>query len=246
MKISFVIPAYNEEHYIGPCLDSIRRELASGKYEAEIIVVNNASTDRTREIASAVPGVTVVDEPRKGLVRARQAGFLASSGDLIANVDADARLTPGWIDTVFDEFNRDPDLAALSGPLLYFDMPFFGRILVRIFYGVGYAINLVIQRVLKVGAMIQGGNFVLRRSVLDAIGGFDTTIDFYGEDTDIARRASRQGRVKWTYRLPIYSSARRLMGEGILRVGTRYALNYFWVNLLGRPLTKTSTDVRPK
>ena len=245
MKISFVIPAFNEERYLGDCLESIRRELAAGSYDAEIIVVDNASTDRTREIALAVSGVRVVDEPTKGLVRARQAGFLASAGDLIANIDADTRLTPGWIGTVYSEFRRDEKLAALSGPFIYYDMSPFGRVLVRGFYSLGYLMYLFVHHVLHIGAMIQGGNFILRRSVLEAIGGFDTTIEFYGEDTDVARRVSRVGRVKWTFRLPIYSSARRLIGEGLVRVGLRYALNYFWVTFRGRPLTRSHTDVRP-
>lgn len=244
MKISFVIPAYNEEDYIGLCLQSVMRELAASGCDAEVIVVNNASIDRTRERALAVPGVRVVDEPRKGLVRARQAGYLAATGDLIANIDADTRLPPGWIELVLEEFGRNPSLAALSGPLIYFDMSGLGRAMVRVFYGFGYLAYLVLHYVIRKGAMIQGGNFVVRRSALEAIGGYDTTIEFYGEDTDIARRVSRVGRVKWTFRLPIYSSARRLKGEGILRVGLRYALNFFWVAVLGRPKTKTHTDIR--
>ena len=82
MKISFVVPAYNEEGYIAHCLRSILKETAGSKCNIEIIVVNNAGTDRTSEIAGSFPGVRVVDEYRKGIVRARQAGFLASIRDL--------------------------------------------------------------------------------------------------------------------------------------------------------------------
>lgn len=117
MKLSFVIPAYNEEAMIHGCLASIVGELAKGSYNAEVLVVNNSSTDRTKEIALSFPHVTVVDEMRKGLVFARRAGFLASSGDIIANVDADTRLTKGWVDTVMREFTKDEKLVALSGPL---------------------------------------------------------------------------------------------------------------------------------
>ena len=74
----------------------------------EIIVVNNASSDRTREVALGYPGVRVVDEPQKGLTFARQAGFAASTGELIANVDSDSRLTPGWVQTVLKEFAPSP------------------------------------------------------------------------------------------------------------------------------------------
>ena len=246
MKISFVVPAFNEEDRVVPCLRSIMANLAAGTYDAEVILVNNASTDRTRERAASVAGVKIVDEPHKGLVRARDAGFRASAGELIANVDADTILPAGWIDTVLDAFQGDDQLVALSGPLVYTDLPAFQRGLVRVYYVLGYVAHLLMQYVFHVGAMIQGGNFVLRRSALEAIGGYDTSIDFYGEDTDIARRLSKAGRVKWTFRLPIQSSGRRLASEGIVRVGTRYALNFLSVIFLGRPWTKEYTDIRSK
>ena len=56
MKISFVIPAHNEEKLIGKCLESVKRELANGSYDSEVIVVNNASTDGTREAALKFKG----------------------------------------------------------------------------------------------------------------------------------------------------------------------------------------------
>jgi len=246
MKISFVIPAYNEEKIIAKCLKSIKRALSEGSYDAEIIVVNNASTDRTKEVASSIPDVRVVDEPHKGLTRARQAGFLASSGDIIANVDADTMLTPEWLPTAMKEFSKNPKLVALSGPFIYYDLSPFMRVLVKIFYAFDYALHHIHQHVLHVGASIQGGNFVVRRTALEAIGGFDTSIEFYGEDTDIAKRMSKVGLVKWTFRLPILASGRRLKHEGYVRMGTRYAINRFWTTYKGVPFTKEYTDIRPK
>ena len=99
MKISFVVPAYNEQALLTRSLTAIRDEIQRAGQElgkdAEIIVVNNASTDRTREVALSIPGVTVVDEPRKGLVQARWCGFEHSTGELIANIDADTIVPPG-------------------------------------------------------------------------------------------------------------------------------------------------------
>jgi glycosyltransferase involved in cell wall biosynthesis len=98
MKISFVVPAYNEQALLARSLNAIRDEILRAGQElgkdAEIIVVNNASTDRTREVALSIPGVTVVDEPRKGLVQARWCGFEHSTGELIANIDADTIIPP--------------------------------------------------------------------------------------------------------------------------------------------------------
>ena len=92
--------------------------------------------------------------------------------------------------------------------------------------------------------MLQGGNFVLRKSALDKVGGFNTSIDFYGEDTDIACRMCEVGDVKFSFSFPIYSSGRRLAKEGIFTTGCRYAVNYLWTICFHRPFTETSTDIR--
>ena len=246
MKISFVIPAYNEERRLPQCLESVARELARTPCEAEVIVVNNASTDHTGEIARGYPFVRVVDEPAKGLVRARHAGFVASTGDIVANIDADTMLPEGWLQTVFDEFKRDDNLAALSGPYIYYDLSLLKRALTRIFYYGGYLSHLINHHILHSGAMLQGGNFIVRRAHLERAGGFDTSIEFYGEDTDVARRISRVGKVKWTFKLPMYTSGRRLAKEGVLMTGWRYAVNYFYTLLRGKPLTDTYTDIRDR
>src|SRR5665213_776548 len=105
MKLSFVIPAFNEEHYLGKTLESVTKAIAGRWEEFEIIVVNNASTDSTVQVALAFPHVKLVNEPRKGLSQARQSGFEASTGKLIANVDADCLVPAGWIDTVLKTFD---------------------------------------------------------------------------------------------------------------------------------------------
>jgi cellulose synthase/poly-beta-1,6-N-acetylglucosamine synthase-like glycosyltransferase len=245
MQISFVIPAFNEAANIGSCLESIFRELATTRCSFEVVVVDNASTDDTAKVAEGYPGVRVIREPRKGITFARQAGFAASHGDLVANIDADTLLTPGWLGTVEREFARDPALVCLSGPQRYRDVSGWVRAATRLFYAMAFLAYLVARFVLRAGSMVQGGNFVCRRSALESIGGFDTSIQFYGEDTDIARRLHRVGRVKFTFSLPIFASGRRLAGEGVCATGIRYAVNYLWVTASGRPFTRSSRDLRP-
>ncbi|OGH72245.1 MAG: glycosyl transferase family 2 [Candidatus Magasanikbacteria bacterium RIFCSPLOWO2_01_FULL_43_20b] len=242
--ISFIIPAHNEEANIGRCLESVLKEIKNNFYEAEIIVVNNASTDKTKEIALSFPRVKVVDENKKGIVFARQAGFLASKGDLIANIDADNIMPGGWLKKVFTEFAGNPNLAALSGPCVFYDLPRWTKIQTKIFYGLGYLIYIFNEIFFKKGAMLQGGNFIVRRTALEKIGGFDTSISFYGEDTDIARRIRAVGPVKFTFSLPILSSGRRLAKEGAFITGYRYALNFFWILVFKRPFTKEYKDIR--
>jgi len=250
MRLSFVVPAYNEEAYLPACLESILSQTSSlPAGSVEIIVVNNASTDRTREVALSFPGVTVVDEPRKGLTFARQAGFAASTGELIANVDSDSRLTPGWVEQVLSTFavpaapGKRP-LVALSGPVLYYDLNARQRLFVHVFYMIGWMTYAMNRYVLRVGSMVQGGNFVTTRAGLEAIGGFNTAISFYGEDTDIARRLNQVGEVRFTFSLRMFSSARRLKNEGMLTMAARYSINYLWTTFFKRPFTEVYVDVR--
>ncbi len=203
MKLSVVIPAYNEEKFIGECLNSILHEIRGKNYDLEIIAVNNASTDRTREIILSFPEVKLVDEPNKGLVKARRAGFMASRGELVANIDADTRMTAGWFDKVFEEFAKNPKLVALSGPHIFYDLSKKARVGVQLFYYLGFISYLINRYVFKVGGMLQGGNFVVKRTALEQIGGFNPEFDIWGEDTDLARRLIKAGEVKFTFDLTI-------------------------------------------
>jgi glycosyltransferase involved in cell wall biosynthesis len=242
--LSFVVPAYNEENYLPACLESILAQTRGREHLVEIVVVNNASTDRTSEVALRYPGVKVVDEPRKGLTFARQAGFLNTTGALIANVDADSRLTPGWIDRVLKAFENDSQLVTFSGPYIYYDLTPMQKIGVRGFYLIAWATYVINRYVLRVGSMVQGGNFVVRREALERIGGFNLSISFYGEDTDIARRMSAVGDVLFTHDLKMYSSARRLKKEGLFLMAARYTINYIWTTFFKRPFSQEHIDIR--
>jgi glycosyltransferase involved in cell wall biosynthesis len=244
MMISIVIPAYNEENFIGPCLKSVLREARCYGDEAEVLVINNASTDRTREVACGYPGVRVIDEPCKGLSRARHRGYLESRGDLVVNVDADCLMPRGYLSRVVRSFELDRRLALLTGPFLYHDLPQVAQVVTILFYLFQFVPNTIGQRILGLGAVAQGGNFTARRSALQKVGGYDTSLTFYGEDTDIAIRLSRVGLVRFSFTVLMKTSGRRLRKEGVLRAGTLYTLNIIFMILKGRPLTRTHHDVR--
>jgi cellulose synthase/poly-beta-1,6-N-acetylglucosamine synthase-like glycosyltransferase len=165
-------------------------------------------------------------------------------GALIANVDADTIMPTGWLTKVHHEFTAHSDLVALSGPFIYYDLPLFHRAVVKTFYVFGYISHLIFRNILHTGAMLQGGNYVLRRDALEKINGYDTSISFYGEDTDIARRISKVGKVKWTFQLPMYTSGRRMQEEGIFRTGATYAINFIWETIFKKPFSTHYTDFR--
>ncbi|MDE1966094.1 MAG: glycosyltransferase family 2 protein, partial [Patescibacteria group bacterium] len=121
MEISLVIPAYNEEKWVGQALASVFKN-APHRFK-EIIVVDNASTDRTADIARGFPGVSVVREDNKGTSFARLRGALATTSEVIAFMDADERMRPGWYEMIARSFTKDPNLAVLSGPYHYYGIP---------------------------------------------------------------------------------------------------------------------------
>jgi glycosyltransferase involved in cell wall biosynthesis len=242
--VSFVVPAYNEEALIGSCLTAIIAETSRTRCRAEIIVVNNRSTDDTRTIASSYLDVRVVDEPVKGLVQARRAGCLEAKGKLIANIDADTILPEGWLSTALAEFARRPNLVALSGPYIHYDLPKWARFAAGGFYRGAYIAHLLSRFLSGRGSVMQGGNFIVSRSALDAAGGFNSDFQFWGEDAELARRLNKVGVVKFTRALCALSSGRRLVGEGVFTVLLRYSVNYFWTHLFKHPWSSAWLDVR--
>jgi glycosyltransferase involved in cell wall biosynthesis len=211
----------------------------------EILVVDNASTDATRAVALQVPGVRVVDEPRKGLVLAREAGRLAAAGDLLVYLDADCRAPLTWLARIERRFVRDPRLIALSGPYRFHDWDWWGRTLVRAYdYTLAPATQLLVKYVLRIGTIFYGGNFAVRREALARIGGFDVSIEFHGEDTNLGRRLFEVGRVSLAYDCYLYTSARRYIAMGKGAVFRLYVRNFTSELLHHRPKDRTHLDVR--
>jgi glycosyltransferase involved in cell wall biosynthesis len=243
LTLSVVVCAYNEEGYLAACLHSL---LAQSRVPDEVIVVDNASTDRTRQVAASVPEARVVVEPAKGLTRAREAGRLAARGDVILYLDADCRAPLQWVARVEQRFLRDPALLAVSGPYRFYDWDLWGRLLIRGYdFVVAPATQVLARDVLRMGTVFYGGNFAVRREALARIGGFDTSIAFHGEDTNLGRRLAAIGRVRLAYDCWLHTSARRYKAMGRGAVFRLYIRNFTSEVLRHRPHDDSYIDVRP-
>jgi len=234
--VSLVIPAYNEEKYIGRCLESV---FASGAKFLDIVVVDNASTDKTKEIAESYQNVCVVSEERAGVMFARQKGVDETTGDIIAFIDADTEMLPGWYEQIVNHFSKDLILATLSGPYIYKNISRLENILILFFY---YFILLPVYYILGYTAIF--GNFVIRRSVLQKMGGLDTSILFYGDDTDTVSRAHKFGKTIFSMDFKIKTSPRRFAQEGIVFTASKYMLNFVYIFIFKRPYSKKQTILR--
>src|SRR5919106_4898644 len=107
LTISVIVCAHNEARYLPACLHSL---LSQTRVPDEILVVNNASTDATRAVACEISRVRVVDEPRKGLVIARETGRQFTTGDVLVYLDADCRAPLTWLARIEARLTADPAL----------------------------------------------------------------------------------------------------------------------------------------
>ena len=242
LSISVIVCAHNEARYLPACLHSL---LAQTRRPDDILVVNNASTDETRAVALQIPHVRVVDEPRKGLVIARETGRLASTGDVLVYLDADCRAPLTWLERIEARFAADAALLALSGPYRYYDWDWWGRLLIRAYdFTLAPATQVLVKYLLRIGTVFYGGNFAVRREALERIGGFDTSIEFHGEDTNLGRRLFAVGKVGLFHDCFLHTSARRYVAMGKGTVIRLYVRNFTSELLHHRPKDATHLDVR--
>ena len=242
LTISVIVCAHNEAQYLPACLYSV---LGQTRPPDEVLVIDNASEDSTREIAARVPGVRVVPEPRKGLVKARETARRQATGSILVYLDADCRAPLTWLEAIERRFERDPALIALSAPYRFYDWDWVGRGLIRAYdLTVAPATQLLVKHVLRLGTIFYGGNFAVRREALAAIGGFDTSIEFHGEDTNLGRRLFRVGKVGLYQDCWLYTSARRYVALGKGTVIRLYVRNFVSELLHHRPKDATHIDVR--
>ncbi len=226
MLISVVIPALNEEEYIGQCLSS----LCAQSYPAElyeIIVADNASTDRTAEISRGF-GVKVVHEPQRGVGWTRHRGAQEARGEIIAGTDADTIAPPTWLQQIARAFRSDETLGAVTGRILVHDGNSFERWAARYVCNWGTRLSYTLGR-----GMIMGNNFAVRTRDYWRVGGFNTSL-LSAEDIDLGIRLSAVSKTIFDPNMVMYVSARRTR-EGYVNVFRRTSQDYVRVVLLGIP-----------
>ncbi len=227
MKFSIIIPAFNEELYIGSSIHALKKQTVP-REQYEIVVVNNNSSDRTNEIAKHSGADKVINEPNQGTNLARNRGFVESSGEIVAFLDADSIPPPNWLQKI-DFFLSRPSIAAVSGPC---DYGFDGKIknkMSRLYtHQIFPSLDKNLEKIFKLKAgAIMGGNIAVRRQTIEKIGGLPP-LTFDGDDAAIAILISRRvGKVLFTPELEVKSSPRRFNKNGLVRTTARYAKNYF-------------------
>jgi glycosyltransferase involved in cell wall biosynthesis len=205
IKVSVVIPAFNEEKLIGRCLKSLEKQtMKRGDYE--IIVVDNNSTDKTAQIAKKYAD-KVVKEKRKGILFARQKGCDEAQAEIILRTDADGYVPKDWIKKGYNYLTKNKKTVAVSG--FYFpdnkDM-----ILTEISKMVIEYKDLIWKTIDKAG-WLTGSCSGFKKTAFKKIKGFDLKADPVIEDQQgIAHRLRKIGKVDFCKNWWVWYSPRRI------------------------------------
>jgi len=233
--ISVVIAAHDEEQTLPRCLASLAACDRPGI--VEVIVVDNASTDRTAEVASQL-GARVVPCATPGAVHAKAAGVAAARAPIVAVLDADSTCPPDWLQKIARTFVLFPDLVGLSGPARYRNPRRWVRAVMWLWYGWWK----LWARVFGNALYAVGTNVAFRRQAYEKAGGFDRNILVGGDEVGFFNKLRRVGRTRYTDDLWVETDSRRTE-LGFWRffwstVMLHYVFNYTFYRLTGRSLLK--------
>lgn len=237
LKISVIIPAYNEEKTIARTLRSLlEQSLPADDYE--IILVDNNSTDNTVKIAETFTGIRIVHETTPGVGAARRRGWEEASGIIIASTDADCEVPKHWLRKTVSYFETHPEVVAVSGGYLFYDRDFFINILVRIFER-----SLVtLSWFLAGGVMaLTANNMAVRNEIYSQTTGIDAELKF-GEDLNLAKKLHPYGDIKWLFNNRVKTSARRYQNFDLSVVP--YFLNFLSMSARDKTVHNNLTNIR--
>ncbi|GLY12694.1 glycosyltransferase [Pseudobacillus badius] len=205
IKFSIIIPAHNEEKYIGKCLESISKASKSFKNQVEVIVVLNRCTDRTEEIAKLYNCITIKNSD-KNLSKIRNAGADIAKGEIIVTIDADSQMNEHMLSKVEEHLTSGKYIG--GGVTGKFE---------RMSFGIFVSTLLLIGPLLLKYGAISVGIFWCYKKDFKAINGFNENM-LMAEDADFAKRlkdwGKKNGKKYGTIKNGMVTSCRKFDNHG--------------------------------
>lgn len=202
MKISVVIPVYNEEKLIKNCLDSL---VIQTEKPDEIIIVDNNCTDNTIELVKKYKDIKIIREAEQGMIPARNAGFNKAENEIIAKCDADTILPIDWIKNIKSDFNSNKKILGVTTAFIIFDFPFINKSLLpfKIY-------NFFSQVILKTPVFLGPSMIIAKEAwkiVKNQVCSDDNKVH---EDIDLTIHISKYGRIYLDQSIVVKMSGRRI------------------------------------
>jgi len=230
LKVSVIVPAYNEEKSI---LSSIESLLAQDYDNYEVILVDDGSTDKTLEIATEREGprLKVIRQENKGKAEALNTGIRAASGSVVLTVDADTRLNYGALRAIAARFSADPKLGGLAGNVKVDKAKGLLQRLQEVEYTTSIGLTRKGQSMLASVMIVPGPIAAFRKDAVEKVRYFSP--DTFAEDFDITLAMLKERyRVEYEDRAIAYTIApsgiedlfkqRRRWYRGMIQVLAKY------------------------
>ncbi len=193
-----MIPAHNEENYLPKTLNSVFEAFRDIGFQGEVVVVNDASTDDTREVAKS-HGARVIDVELRNIGAVRNAGAKATETPWLIFLDADTCLPAETLSAALDQLAQG---AAGGGAMV--EMSATQRISM-LKWGIFYAIKIIWQ---SIGGWAAGCFMYCRRDIFEEFGGFQEEY-FVAEELFFSKSVKRLGKFS-LLRQPVLTSARKM------------------------------------
>ena len=222
LRISVVVPTYNEEKNIRRCLNAL---LKHGVHE--IIVVDGGSADRTVEIAKELSTKVVSSEKYNSVSKARKEGIKLATGDIIAFVDADTVVSTTWKRGVLEAFSEE-EVVAATGPAY----PLEGDgLLINLGYIISY--DYLVRLTLLIGRPhFMGFNSAYKSEIIKKI---DIPEVKVSEDALMSMAVYPMGKMVFNHKMSVYTSYRRIKKRGWSEALFYLLYNGVKVTLTGKP-----------
>jgi glycosyltransferase involved in cell wall biosynthesis len=204
--VSIIVPTRNRSELLREALESLLA-LDYDHSRLEVIVVDNSSTDNTEDVVKEIERrapfeVHFYRKENRGPAASRNFGAARANGEIVAFVDSDCRVAPGWLREAITRF--DDGVGLVAGPVIPAVNP--RRVPSFFSHQVDHS---------RPNPLFPTANVLYRRDVLESLGGFDERFGAYpwgppvgGEDTDLAWRAKRAGwRPAFAAAAPVFHEA---------------------------------------
>ncbi|MFE4464239.1 glycosyltransferase family 2 protein [Oerskovia sp. NPDC056781] len=224
LPLTVVIPVKDDARHLERCLEAIARQTRSPH---EVVVVDNASTDDSADVARRA-GARLVVEPSPGIPAAASTGYDAVASGVIVRCDADTVPPPDWLERVHEAFAADPGLTALTGSGRFYDLPGLRARLAQLFYMRCYYWG---THAASGNVPLWGSNMAIRvdawREVRHLVHRDDPHVH---DDTDLSLQLGSEARVRYDGRLVVGVSGRTFESRQALARRFRWAWHTLAVN----------------
>jgi glycosyltransferase involved in cell wall biosynthesis len=233
-KISVLMPALNAERCIGRALKSLQNQTFK---DFELVVIDNGSTDKTREIAAKYADRVLLMKKR-GIGCVRNEGIREAKADIIAFTDSDCEATMDWVEQIDRFFRQTPEEDVMAGETKIPKSTVVGDCISSLgFPGGGHVGFAKMWKVSKEGytKKFTGCNFSFRKSVLKKTGLFDETLVAANDDVEMSMRMIKRGvKIRFNPKATIYHEARTSLISFTKWMYNRGRSNYHFKKRIGK------------